>query len=319
MEDHILINYLKKQLASSAETEVENWINASAENKKYFEEFEKLWRETGNIPELASPDIDTAWNHLNNVISRHTIWNRYHYLFKAAAMVAVIFMAYVVFKSQLPSWKTEKFVTVISEDSIRKVILTDNTVIWLNKHSSLAYSDQYNYKQRQVKLEGEAFFEVHHDKHKPFVVNTQHTTIIDLGTSFNVNSETLTQSVKVAVVTGSVSFSADFVQNREVVLTPNQVGERLANQKIIIKTVNIINENAWITGKLVFRNQTFSEIATTIEAIYHSKITFKENEVSDLRITASFDHQSLDEVLSVLGATTNLKYKITGQKVIFYK
>ena len=108
MEDYILINYLKKQIDPTVELEVEKWINASPENTAYFRNLENLWQQAGNIPELADPDIEVAWERFDNTITKRTFWNKYQNIFKAAAGIAIIIGCYFVFRSQLPFLKAEK-------------------------------------------------------------------------------------------------------------------------------------------------------------------------------------------------------------------
>ncbi len=319
MEDYILISYLKNQLKSTDKAKVEKWLKASPENITYFKNLKKIWLQAGNIPELASPDINAAWNRFDNTITKRSLRNNYQIIFKAAAAIAIIIGCYFVFRLQLPLWKAEKYIAVSSGDSIKKLILSDSSIVWLNKNSKIFYSNKYNKNRRKIKLEGEAFFEVHHFIDIPFEITTQQASIKDIGTSFNVKSDTLAKKVKVAVVSGKVDFSDIVVPVNEAKLHINQVATLFANHSIKIRNVNTVNENAWLTGQLVFHNQLFSDIAEAIGATYNSKIVFADKKLAEIRITASFNHQSLAEIMNVLSQTTNLNFKITDKVILFYK
>jgi transmembrane sensor len=319
MEDHILIRYLKKELSSFERTVVERWINSTTDNKSHFNDLKELWQQLGNIPELASPDINFAWEHIEAKLINQTKLQKRNYLLKIAAAIALIIGCYFIFRLQVPFWKAEKFVSVNSCDSIKKVMLSDGTQVWLNKHSKISYSNRFNKNARKIKLEGEAFFEIHHDNSIPFEVTAQHASIKDIGTSFNICSDTLSKLIKIAVVSGKVSLTDLVSPINETELHQNQVGRLYANHTIRIRNVNTINENAWLTGKMIFHNQLFSDIAETVGDIYNTKFIFSERLFSNIRITASFDHQSLVEIIKVLSETTNLNYKINRKEVIFYK
>ncbi len=319
MEDYVLINYIKKQLSKSEIEQVESWLNASFENREYFNKVKELWHQAGEIPELSSPDIEAAWERFDNSITKRKLWNTNQMIFKAAAAIAILIGLYFIFHSQMHLFKPEKFIALSSGDSIMKFTLADGSVAWLNKHSKIEYSNKYGLETRNIKLFGEAFFEVKHIDNIPFEIKTQQASIKDIGTSFNVKSDTVARKIKVAVVSGIVALTDIIEPVNEAELHQNQVGIWFANHSIKIKNVNNINENAWLTKKLVFHNQLFSEIAETIGLIYNSKISIDDKNTRDIRITASFDHQSLTDIINVLGQTTNLNYKITNNEVVFYK
>ena len=67
-------------------------------------------------------------------------------------------------------------------------MLSDGTKIWLNSQSKLIYPTQFSDKERNVRLEGEAFFDVAHKEHLPFVVHSPLLAIKVLGTKFNVKA-----------------------------------------------------------------------------------------------------------------------------------
>ena len=318
MEDHILINYLKNQLEPKEKTEIEKWINASPDNKSYFTDLQQLWLQAGNIPELSSPDIDAAWKRFDQATTKRSILNL-QTLLKVAASFAIIIGCYFFFKLQLPFWKAEKYISVISGDSIKELVLSDSTFIWLNKHSKIEYSNGYNATNRKLKLEGEAFFEVRHNNKIPFEITTQQASIKDIGTAFNVISDRLTKSVKIAVVIGKVSLNYTNELNNETMLVSNQVATMLDNKSIKIKNVRSINDNAWLTRKFEFQNQTLYDIAYVVGKTYNYKIYFSGKGLTNTHITASFDHQTITDIINVLAETANLNYNISGNRVVFFK
>ena len=69
-----------------------------------------------------------------------------------------------------------------------KLVLADHTIVWLNSDSQLTYPVAFNGDTRELRLKGEAFFEVTKDIHKPFIVHTSQFDIRVTGTQFNVRS-----------------------------------------------------------------------------------------------------------------------------------
>jgi transmembrane sensor len=319
MEDQMLIRYLKNNLAPAEITEVEQWLKVSAENQTYFNDLKTLWAKTGEIPELASPDIDKAWNRLNTSVTKRSLKTRYLQFAKIAAVAMLFLASYFILRTQFSFLQSEKFVTITSGDSIRQIVLADSSIIWLNKHSELAYNEQFNLKRRNVKLSGEAFFKVHRDEHRPFIIKTVGSTVQVLGTSFNVKAPASSKVVSVSVVTGKVSFTDNTDKSNHVILTHNDVAELTPGQTIKVNEVSAINENAWLTNKLIFQNQTLAEVFHVISDYYHVNIVSANDDIARARITTSFDHQTLEQVINVLSVTTSFKYKIQQKEIVFFK
>jgi transmembrane sensor len=118
-----------------------------------------------------------------------------------------------------------KFYTINTKQGESKaLVLSDGTKIWLSPSSSLVYPEQLTGNLREVKLEGEAFFEVAKDKLHPFVIHSNRMDTRVVGTSFNVQSYKSQSSSKVTVVTGIVKVTAKGLSNvvpHTVVLKPN--------------------------------------------------------------------------------------------------
>src|SRR5699024_2451974 len=86
----------------------------------------------------------------------------------------------------------------------QKLVLRDGTIIRLNSSTQLWISGTYGEPVRAVTLQGEAYFEVTHNKEKPFIIHAAGTSIKDLGTAFNVRALPGEDNVQVAVTEGKV-------------------------------------------------------------------------------------------------------------------
>jgi ferric-dicitrate binding protein FerR (iron transport regulator) len=79
-----------------------------------------------------------------------------------------------------------------SAESVREINLPDGSTVWLNSNSTLLLPENFSSKHRKLFLKGEAFFEVHKDKDNSFRVFSGNSVTEVLGTSFNINSDTIT-------------------------------------------------------------------------------------------------------------------------------
>ena len=165
-------------------------------------------------------------------------------------------------------------------------------------------------------LEGEAFFEVEHNKRKPFIVHTENTVTKVLGTSFNVKSEA-SGDVQVTVVTGSVAFSGIENINNRVVLKKGEMGLFSAQNQTVEKQQNEnINFLAWKTGKLSFRRMPLEEVCEILSKYYKTKVYIGNESLKQINLTANYDHKKLKEVLEIMELTLNIQYQYSDTAVI---
>jgi len=205
--------------------------------------------------------------------------------------------------------------------------LPDGTKGWLNSGSCLTYSLPFS-ENRKVALEGEAWFDVFHNEKQPFEISAGQSVIKVLGTSFNVSAYQVEKYVEVVLLNGKVEFS-DKEQLNNVILKPS---ERLVLQdsKLLVNSVDPSKYKGWTDGKLIFRGDNMAEVARRIERWYDVKIELADSELNHFSFRATFDDDSLIDVLKLLSMTSPIEYKIfpriqlqdgtyQKEKVILYK
>ena len=191
--------------------------------------------------------------------------------------------------------------------------LPDGTIGMLNSGSHLSYSLPFN-NNREVSLEGEAWLEVTRDEDHPFEINTGNSTVKVLGTSFNISAYPAENYVEVVLQQGKVEF-LDNKGDKKVTMLPS---ERLVfqNGNISKSVTDPSKYNAWTEGKLVFRGDPMAEVARRIERWYNVKINLAGNELKKYSFRATFQDDSLEEVLRFLCMTSPIRCKITPRELI---
>ncbi len=189
--------------------------------------------------------------------------------------------------------------------------LPDGSTGMLNSGSKLSYSLPFN-NNRQVRLEGEAWFEVNRDEDHPFEISTGNSTVKVLGTSFNMSAYPDENYVEVVLKTGKVEFMKSD-GNDKVTMIPS---ERLVfqNGNISKSVTDPAKYNAWTEGKLVFRGDQMGEVARRIERWYNVKIDIADKELEKYSFRATFEDDKLEEVLRLLSMTSPISYNIYTAK-----
>lgn len=179
-----------------------------------------------------------------------------------------------------------------------RLTLDDGTVVWLNAQSTLTYPAMFTGDERNVKLLGEAFFEVNHDPDKPFTVSAQDLNVTVLGTKFNLTAYEKEQGMEVALIDGSVKVWNE--QGQEKVLSPNQQLTYL-NGEMIIESIGHQDYFLWKDGIYSFHFHPFADIIRKMERYYNIEIKVEDLPIADWEYTGKFRQQDgIETILRIL-------------------
>lgn len=197
--------------------------------------------------------------------------------------------------------------------------LSDGTDVHLNAGTSLKYPVRFiNGENRQVFLNGEAFFEVTKDAKHPFVVGSNDMNVKVLGTKFNVTSYKEDAKTYTVLVEGSVVASNKVVEDDNVILKP---GNRVffENKHLKTETVDVRKYIAWVTGELMFIDDSFGVITNKLERKYNVDIVNKYDELNDIMVTATFKEENIDQVLKTFQTYKAFNYTINNRVITITK
>lgn len=201
------------------------------------------------------------------------------------------------------------------------VVLSDGTHIFLNSGTSLRYPVTFlKDTTRTVFLSGEAYFEVAKDERRPFVVNANAVDIKVLGTKFNVSRYPEDSNISTVLVEGSVELlkrKGSDDGKKTMVLQPGFKAEwHGANNEISVEKVDTRVYTAWVEGKLVFRNTPFLKIRKALERKYNVIIRNRNADLDNQLFDATFDIETIQEVLESFNKSYALDYQIINNEVV---
>lgn len=201
----------------------------------------------------------------------------------------------------------------VPNGGIYEIELPDGSKVWLNSETSLKFPTQFVGNQRVVSVDGEAYFEIHKDKKKPFIVKSQMADITVLGTHFNVSSYSEDAYFATTLIEGSVQLSASNNKVADVVLKPGQKGILLKGESsnISVKEVNVYQDIAWKDGKFFFEKEKLGSIVDKLSRWYKVDIKFEDQSVKNYTFTGvAQKDKSLDYLLDIISQTSNVRYEI---------
>jgi ferric-dicitrate binding protein FerR (iron transport regulator) len=198
--------------------------------------------------------------------------------------------------------------------------LTDGSKIWLNADSRLNYPEVFGNTSREVYLEGEAFFDVANDTRRPFIIHLRKGTIQVLGTSFNIRAYE-NEPVQTSVTTGKVAFIPLYENNQRrpdtFLITPDvKVTYAQTTGKVVKEATTSADDRAWTEGRLVFKNATLEAIGAELERTFGKKVAFLSDAPRQYRLTGSFQHNSLQDIMYYLARSRAFHYEITDSTLL---
>lgn len=175
--------------------------------------------------------------------------------------------------------------------------LTDGSRVWLNAGSSITYPVPFTGRERNVSIEGEAYFEIKHDAVKPFIVRNRQTTITVLGTHFNVNAYEDESDSKVTLLEGAVRVTS---QQQEVKIKPGEQAIVKSGEIAVAGKVDLEQVMAWKDGYFRMKGTDIALLLRQIARWYDVEVVF-ENEVPKTRFGGSLNRElNLSDVLKAL-------------------
>lgn len=279
-------------------------------NDAEYKALKQFWLSKGEI-QLIDFDTQKAFEKVKNRVENSKqatvidFKSRLKRITAAAAILILIALGLYFMLNRIFSQPEILVADNINVSGGKIVNLTDGSVVYLNKNASLAYPEKFTGDRREVILTGEAFFDIAKDKKHPFVIKVQKTEVTVLGTSFNINSDSLQTSVTVA--TGKVNVKS-LQLNKSVNIEPGQSAKITVDSLIKSPTTNP-NYLSWKTGLFTFDNTSISLVIKDLNTYYNNKIILDSSNI-DCKITANFDKKSIDEIVQILELTCDIKLQI---------
>lgn len=198
------------------------------------------------------------------------------------------------------------------------LILADGTRVLLNAATNFRFPDNFSGQaNREVYLNGEAYFEVVSDSIHPFIVHTDQTYVKVLGTSFNVMAYSDKELQQTTLVKGRVCMGEKQSGKESYLLPGKQASYHKSSGKMEVTDVDVSYYTAWKDGLFAFREQRLEEVMETLARWYGFTYFFQNSRARDYIYTGKVPrHKELNEVLQNFRLTEELDFKVNKHTVI---
>jgi len=269
----------------------------------------------------------------------------------AAAAVLLVVITGAIFYSRTvaPSSAVSTGPTAVAaaRGSKKFMQLADGSKLWLNAGSRIVFSSGFATGNREMTLEGEAFFDVKHDERYPFIIHTGRLDVMVLGTTLNVRAYPGDSTMETTLINGKVEIDVPGDAQASIILHPNEkvtipmgrttlpaerpdsaITGQAANTPITNmpvkffrrpiepdRTDGTITETSWVSNKLVFRQEALVGMATRLERWYDVKIIFDNERFRNDTLSGTFPEEPIGDVMHALQITAGFHYRIDKNTV----
>lgn len=283
MTDELLFRYFSNEASAEDEevAQIEQWLDEDPARQSEFDSAHYLF----NAMILHSDELSkmTTPGALEKT-SRKSKVRRLVYRYAAAAAAVVIAGLSGVFVEREINYNKMTAQTNVLEvpaGQRMSVTLSDGTQVQLNGNSRIEYPVIFSRKQRNVKLSGEAFFEVKHDERHPFIVETFASKVEVLGTRFNVYADEASEYFSAALVDGKVKVTTNDETAEQVVLAPDEM-VKFVNNHLVVTKVDAENLISWTEGYVNLADTDFESLMRRFENVYGVKIVIERETMPEI-------------------------------------
>lgn len=353
---HLIARVLNGEATSEEEQQLVAILRQDESLQQQFDLLSRIWKEKHGHPEFE--DKVAAQSTVSRIINKAESEGIYlqmpdkrkrtgkRRMWLAAASVLILISSGWFVMGNSSSGNEPKAEAIEAKKGSRsRSLLPDGTTVWLNAGSKISYIGDFTGATREVRLEGEAFFDVVKQPDRPFIVHTSGIDIKVLGTAFNVKSYPEEDSVETTLYRGSVKvFREEDSEKKAIQLKPNEklilakqaaiapgqvsannrpssiVAEKLPGNFTIAhidstKKESERFETAWIYSRLEFRGDSFEELARKLERWYNVTIVFNDEKVKQLYFNGSFEKETIAQAFAALKSAVPFNYNIKGHEI----
>lgn len=313
MKKEILYRYFEDIATPEEEAAVYRWLDASPANEEEFfreREFFDTMILSGKAKETG-----TEKRKLLKRPGRPLVREMLRIAAAVAITVACGFYFYNAEKKELLSAMNTITVAAGQQVSLK---LPDGTMVWLNARSEMVYPAVFSGSKREVRLDGEAYFEVEHNRKSPFVVHTQQCDIEVLGTKFNVEAYSDSKDFTTSLMEGSVRVKANAGLPTSVLLRPDQE-VYMKDGRLQVSPIDDYDHFRWREGLICFKNVNFNELMVRFEKCYGIPIVVENNNLEEYACNGKFRiSDGLDNALRILQEDAGYTFERNEDNSIVY-
>lgn len=303
MNQELLHKYFRGTASIEEEKQILDWVDASAQNRKAYLK-ERMFYDVALFSSKEAAERKPK-----------TLVPMLRWASRIAAVIIVALAGYFVGADYFYTQKAQLQTITAPVGQRAQVTLADGTRVWLNSSSTLTYAANFGQEEREVTLDGEAYFEVAKNKKIPFFVHTEMNKVKVVGTCFNICAYKGSKTFEAALIEGIVDI---YEPDKDKPITRLQKDEYFTNEDGKHKKGALLSQEylRWREGLLCFDNVSFSQIITRLEHYYNVEFTIHRPNLSQQDgFTGKFrGKDGVEHILKVLSKEYQFSFQMNDTK-----
>lgn len=295
----IIIASFRGDLTDSQKTALDEWLSAEGNQQKY-DALKRVWDSTvSNAGEFES---QKAYGRLRRRISN--VWKSIAAAASVVAVAAIGFTLYYIYSPEQALTQTYSCVTGKSS-----LLLPDGSKVVLHNGATLSYDNSFSKANREVSVEGEAYFDVAKDTENTFTVKVDDIAVTVHGTTFNVLEDS--ESVTISLVEGSVDVHA----GDETTCTLSPGHSAIYDKEtgsLIDRKDDVAFAACWAQDRLTFTQASLGEVCRYLSKWYGVQIVVPDELKSSCSYTFTIKDEPIDQILDIMSRINPMKYLYTN-------
>ena len=334
-----MIRYFQQDISKIDLKELNQWLQESPENKEFFFQLKNTHDVFRYYKQSSAEEVERSWQKMENKIASSTVTPitrvrsakaiirslKYIAVAAVASIVGFFFSLNYATQDILPLTPALEGEISYHEIHVGKggkpnsITLADGTNVRLNVASTLRYPTNFSTVNREIFLDGEAWFDVAHNEEQPFIVHLQQQTITVHGTSFNIEAYQDESSHKITLLSGSVSLETNNHEGElisHLVLKPGQKASfDIAAETIAVEQVDLAVANSWVPGEYKFKDETLEQIVKRLEKYYDVNIELNDD-LKNIHYTGTLSfNQRIEQVLRIINYDNRFIVQRNGSSI----
>lgn len=316
ISDHLVNYLLKEEKEQMVDPELADWLENSESNKQDFETYKKIWNESGSYIHPSVFDMEQAWKKVNEVNRKKSLFRKnlikvgYVLSGTAASILVILTLSFFGIFTNQP----ESFVCITADYGNRsQIVLPDGSSIKLNAGSDASYFYNPKKRVREVKFQGEGYFDVAKSK-VPFVVKLTNGLEVKVwGTSFNLQAYADDDVIQASLVEGCIELNHG---TDKLVMKPGEIAVLDKRTNEIKRVEGILSHSyGWLDNKLYMSDMSLADVCKNLERWYDVEITLPPGLGEHIHYNGVIQEETVTDVLEALSHLSNISYHVKGKNI----
>lgn len=275
--------------------------------------------------ESRQPDTNKAWENLYARMQQDNLLDtadqqpserRRPSVLRWSAIAATVLclLALSVFYL-LPGRENTSLLSLQNSDGANTLVKTldDGSTIYLARNTSLSYPAIFASDSREVKMKGNAFFDIAKNPAKPFRIETETIIVEVLGTAFNITSDEKGK-FRLSVLRGKVKVTQK--ENGETAFV--EAGEQVSvKDELWIKTRNADNRMfARYFNKMRFKDEPLNRIVQVINRHSSRKVILGSEDIGNIKLNVSFYNDDVEALTRIISLALHLRREVKQDSIV---